>query len=38
MKRLAYLLYGGGCYGGVRRDVLYAIAFVEGTPGAAHGG
>ena len=32
MKRLAYLLYGGVCYGVFVATFLYAIAFVEGLP------
>ncbi len=32
MKRLAYLLYGGVCYGVFVATFLYLIAFVEGLP------
>ena len=32
MRRVAYVLYGGVCYGVFLATSLYAIAFVEGLP------
>ena len=32
MRRVAYVLYGGVCYGVCLATFLYAIAFVEGLP------